>query len=301
MKYKTFLFTREYNVDYCWHIRPEVLPGAITQYTSRFFELRDRLTDRNDIVWERTIFFFKCDAMVMACRILETGTDYVGRPIYSFEGIVSKNRGLTSVMAIPDVVNYYYTHPGSFSALEKTGQLLKELTIDEEINPLLPYENIVSSGAKISKYRGFHNFLRALSQRKENYSCVIAPGADKIHPYLAGFSRINGKGFENHYNFDTEQDTKGEDIDMWPYMGISLNDLKEDIVQPHGDTMKLFLVLKNEFGGAITYQWILTSDADSKCIMSEKRRFKHGIPFSRLVSEARKIKVYYALIGYNVI
>ncbi len=297
MLYKSFLYTRTLRDDYCWHIRPNLMPPSFYRYMTRFIQLRESLDERADIAWDKTLFFIKYDALNIVCRILENGFDYVGRAIYSLEGFVSENTGMRSRLSMADVVKYFLTHPESFSVLEDSGELFESLELDEEINPLLPYETIAGIDNELD-CDGFRKLVTAISEEKEDYDFVISPDADIIYPFVGALEQSGNKMIKHFYSLN-QGDSSETNNDKKPEPGNCVACEHSDSKKDNGISISIRISREGRVGGS--YQWYVRRNTDGACKKSIKRCFEDGISLSRMITEERKIRTYYSLLGYNIV
>ncbi len=299
MNYQTFLYTRSVREDYCWHVKPEILPSAFCRLMTRFIQMREHMYDLAEISWENTLFFFKYEELNVICRILECDTDYVGRTIYSLEGLVSVNQGMRSRLSMADLVDYFAKSPISFSELEASDKMYPSLNLDEVINPLLPI--CMQEGIDVGlNSNGFRELMTAIAERKEDYGFIIGPEADLVYAYAASFEHAGQKLF-NHYYRTSEDKTEATmdkilDNPLKKYVSVK----GENGLEERGN-IRLFIRIWREGKRGGGYQWNVVRNSDGMVIRGEKRSFREGIPFSELVEEQKKLKTYYMLLGYEVV
>ena len=255
--------------------------------------------DLADIAWDRTLFFFKYEGLNVVCRILEGGTDYVGRTIYSLEGLVSVNQGMRSRLSIADIVDYFTKNPVSFFELESEEKLCSTLELDEVINPLLPFNFMEGIGTGL-QVNGFRELMSDIAERKGDYGFVIAPEADIVFPYVASFVFTGQKLCKCSYVLSADETESAMDATSIEF-GRRYLTVKRGMKLENNKTVKLFLKIWKEGKTGGGYQWHVVDNTAGTTVKGDKKTFKCGIPFSKLVEEQKKLKTYYMLLGYDVV
>ena len=208
MLYDVFLYTRNHNSDYNWIIKPEYIPADFSRIIQTFIDAnREVLFTEND--WKRLVFFMKIKNVNIAMRFLRNGEDYVGRPIWSIEGISSLDRGHRSVLGMPDVVNYFYGLSKSFAEMNNCGNLQNSIDIIDYINPLMGYEEYEEEVCIKEKQLNKTEFMKMIIDCKDlrvNFNCIVGENSERLFPYLKLINNIS-------YYYDlNKQDYVLEDV-----------------------------------------------------------------------------------------
>jgi len=314
MKYETFLYTRDLTNDYRWHKRPEILSGGFYKFFTPLVELREAMEDE-EINWSKIFFFTKYEGVNVACRILsEVGEDYVGRPIYSLEGVVSEDMMKRSNYRIPDLVNYFSRNLEGYALTESNGYALPgSIDIEDEINPLMRlYLNRDGNESEIRNNPVFKSLVEDIRFGRTGYSFVIGPDAERVFNVMNSLSAGRYLNCDKFYDIRMENENLKEaaasntDIDtnantntntdkdyafINTEMSMSENDVK---------SVTLYLHFNNEGKNTGSYEWILKNNINNKCYRSKKRKFESHLPFNKLCEDAKRIKDHYALLGYEV-
>ncbi|MCR5502314.1 MAG: hypothetical protein K6F53_04855 [Lachnospiraceae bacterium] len=299
MDYSTFVYTRDFDEDYCWHVKPDELPASFCRLAARFIRMREFSEDAECASWEKTLFFLKYEGQNIICRILENGSDYVGRTIYSVEGLISKGQRVRSRLAMADAVRYFFDHPGSFAGAEAKGELPDSLTIEDRINPLLP-SDLPEEVPEELQSDGFRGFIETIADGSLDYDCIFSPDADRIFPYT-GILEHSGEKLIRH---SCSAKMCGAAHSGESGIGIRIEPVrfftdKPEKGQPN-EEITIFLRIRKDGKTGGSYQWRIVRSRDGAGIKSGKQSFMDGIPAARLTQEEKILKTYFRLLGYDV-
>ncbi len=297
MEYNTLLFTRTMKEDYCWHMLPKGLSSLFAGVMPGFIRLREGLGGE-EIDWMKTVFFFRFEGMNVAVRILENGTDYVGRRIYSLEGFASRNLGMRSRLTMPDLVNWFREHSVSFAELEARGLLPTELETEDVINPLLPLTLVEADWEDLSQ-PGFRKLISVIREDGEDYGFVMGPEADRVYRAVASWEREGRKLFRNFYRMSTEGN---EVMDTEDGQRSSNRDYVP--VRPRWTLEKKELQVFIRFGKTGrkggSYQWLLRRN-DGAVMKSRKINSQGRISLGKLAEEYEILKIAFGSFGYRIV
>lgn len=295
MKYEKFVYTRDFSTDYSWHMKAESLPNTFYKYMQTFIYLRDELREYENLNWNKIVFFMKHKGMNVACRVLTAGVDYVGRVIYSIEGIVSRNIGARSIYAMPDIIKYFYFVEQSFEKEHQEGDMSEFVEILDAINPLLPMGQNTTIPEELDS-EVFKQFVADVGKRKVDYACIVGPEATIVY---SAMRKLEGEQiFSKVYDLDdTYMSSEMNQELLLPV--VSMDDLK-DKKENRDEPVRLYIKFYKEGRHNGSYEWILRRESDNLCIKSDRQKFVKGISFERLFTEANKIKTYYSLLGLQI-
>lgn len=300
MKYYPFIFTRTLTQDYMFHVMPEGFPTALYDRIQSLIFLRERLRDE-DIDWNK-IVFFSTEGGREAYRVVDNGVDYVGRQIYSIEGVIPEDDSIRADLSMVDLWRYFDSLEGTFADMEVKDEIPEFIHIEDEINPLIP----VRSAAGLPKdlrNSVIGSLISDIAGRKEGYSCIIGPKAGLVYEAVRSEYEGADECFINYYDL-SEADELTDDGPLMEESTESFEDFEADepdMADSLIDT-KATLYIRFYRDGKTNgkYEWILKRHSDGLCIKSSKRRITDGISFEKLTREEKMIKTYYSLLGFNV-
>lgn len=294
MIYDVFIYTRDHDCDYNWKIKPEYIPADFSKIIQSLIDInREVLFMPND--WFRIVFFMKIKNVNIAMRFLRNGEDYVGRPIWSIEGISALDIGKRAVLGMPDIVKYLYGLPYGFAEMNKRNDLPEEIEIVDYINPLLgyaEYENDDNIKKVMLNNSEFMKMIADCKYSNVNFNCIVGENSGKILPYLKTISNIC-----HFYDFNKKHKIEGYEAGMEDEIDI-IN--KEDVIftENEENRRKLKIRFIKGFGlGSDCYEWLIEDSKTNIILGRNKRKFSDKIGVEKLVSEREKIEAFYYLTG----
>ncbi|MBR6146867.1 MAG: hypothetical protein IKQ44_00765 [Lachnospiraceae bacterium] len=298
MKYYPFVYTRSLTEDYNMHVMPDNFPTDFYRRMQELIFLRERLRNE-DIDWNK-IVFFTSEGENIAYRVVDNGLDYVGRQIYSIEGLIPDDKGIRAYLAMVDLWRYFDSLERTFAEMESKDELPDMVYVEDLINPLIPFELNKEIPIHI-RNNVIKSFVMDISKRNERYSCVIGPKAGLVRREMKEVYQRAYDYYIHEYDLTDAVDITGFESDD-RCREIEINDHlnNTDEAMDLNEKVTLYIRFYKEGKTNGKYEWILKRNSDGLCIKSQKRKIIDGISFEKLAKEEAMIKTYYSLLGFSV-
>lgn len=301
MRYQLFEYTRDFRTDYCWKVLPSIMPEEFNSLIQKLIFLRDELRQSESIDWDKNVFFMRIQNSCIACQIVSSGEDYVGRTIYSIRGFVSNRNDKRAIYAIPDLLDDIYMKGFYLDEWEnRTDSFYEsddEYIVDDSINPLISLEEDVIK-CQYLECSAFKSLVNTIKMRECDYNFIFGPDAELLFN-RCGNININGKALFNCF-YDISKEYDCSRIITEPIISIEPVNVSLESSRVSAP-MNLFIKFNKESKLKCSYEWILQYPGNEKILKSSKRFFDGGVSMDRLISEELRIKKRYSLLGYKTV
>ncbi|MCL1831818.1 MAG: hypothetical protein FWG45_02770 [Oscillospiraceae bacterium] len=192
MKYDVFMWTRTFDADYGWVVKPDYMPDKVQKTCQSIINLarNDSFAAISESDWCSGFYYLRVDGCCLLARVAKTVyLDRNDEPIISFEGVCV--RALDERLLfynIPNLINKFFPPARSFrTKYDETGSLEGTIQLTDEEMVLKPFATELPSviHPALKNNTAFAHLLKFIAFTNNRTGFMFGKGMNNFANYVS--------------------------------------------------------------------------------------------------------------------